>query len=363
MSVSWLGLVGAGLGTFLTPCVLPLIPVYLTALAGADIRRPELVNRRQLLVRALLFSAGFMIIFVLLGMAASSLGSFLLDKRHWLKLAGGLIVLLFGLHFVGLMRMSFLERTIRIDDRRAQTRFGWLNALIMGLVFAAGWSPCAGPILGSVLAYTASQTANPWQGAFYLLLYGLGFALPLLLVALFAGVALGWLKKLSTQLGKIEKIIGAALVVVGLAMLVDVWAAAPSGPPLQTAAPSVGEPTLLIFTSENCGVCQRNKAVMDAVTQRCDGRKVRVRQVELTTPEGRAEARKHRLVATPTFIFMDAEGHEVARLVGEQSEQTLLQALSALRGEPCPGLSPLGDYLFLPQSSPDASGCRDRSSP
>jgi cytochrome c-type biogenesis protein len=363
MSIGWLGLLGAGLGTFLTPCVLPLVPVYLSALAGADIRHPELVNRRQLLARALLFSAGFMLVFVLLGMAASSLGGFLLEKRHWLKLAGGLIILLFGLHFVGLMRMSFLERTLRIDDRRAQTRFGSINALIMGLVFAAGWSPCAGPILGSVLAYTASQTADPWRGAFYLFLYGLGFALPLWLVALFAGAALGLLKKLSAQLVRIEKIIGAALVVVGLAMLVDVWAAAPLGPPPETAALAMDEPTLLIFTSENCGVCQRNKAVMDAITQRCDGKKVRVKQIELTTPEGRAEARKHRLVATPTFVFIDARGNEVARLVGEQSEQTLLQALSALRGEPCPGLSPLGDYLFLPQSRSDPSGCRDSSSP
>ncbi len=344
MDYSLLGIFGAGLATFFTPCVLPLVPVYLSALAGADIRRPEDFPRGRLLVRASLFSVGFLLVFILLGLAASSLGAFLNDHRHWLKAIGGVLVLLFGLHFLGLVKFEFLTRTVRADDRKLQTRFGAINAVLMGVVFAAGWSPCAGPILGSVLAYTASAAASPVRGAAYLSIYGLGFAIPLLLVAAFAEIALRWLRRISAHLGRLERIIGLLLVIVGASLLAGSLHSPDTVQPTATA-PIEQTPSMIIFTSNDCSVCQRAGPVMESITERCDGQKVRVRTVEITTPQGREEARRFRLVATPTFVFINHRGEEVARLVGEQTEQTLLQALSALRGEPCPGVGLLDPDL------------------
>lgn len=368
MTYGWLGLFGAGVMTFATPCILPLVPVYLSALVGSDIRDVTTLKKGTLLARAGLFAAGFLLVFMLLGMAASSLGAFLVGHRHWLQVGGGILIMIFGLHFLGLVRLGFLQRTVRADERRLHTRFGAVNAVLMGVVFAAGWSPCAGPILGSVLTYTASRTSDPWLGAAYLATYGLGFALPLLVVAAFTGVATRWLKKISPWLGRIEKAIGALLLVVAFSLVASgletesaTGTAADGGGELQQLVQN-GEPTMVIFTSANCHVCQRMKPLMRSITQQCDGNRVRVKTIDLATAEGRPFVGRYRLVATPTFVFLDGKGEEVARLVGEQTEATLKQALSALRGEPCPGLGllePGGKSLPLsfPEQGKESAAC------
>ena len=368
MTYGWLGLFGAGVMTFATPCILPLVPVYLSALVGSDIRDIAGLKKGTLLLRAGLFAVGFLLVFVLLGMAASSLGAFLVEHRNWLQVGGGILILIFGLHFLGLVRLGFLQRTVRADDRRLQTRFGAINAVLMGIVFAAGWSPCAGPILGSVLTYTASRTADPWLGAAYLAAYGSGFALPLLVVAAFAGVATRWLRKISPWLGRIEKVIGTLLVVVALSMLAGGLEAGTGGAPAAGAGGQQlrlvknGEPTMVIFTSRNCHVCQRMKPLMLSITRQCDGKRVRVKTIDLAAAGGREYIGRFHLVATPTFVFLDGDGREVARLVGEQSEDTLKQALSALRGEPCPGLGLLepggqSSPLSFPEQERDSAAC------
>ncbi|RME20099.1 MAG: hypothetical protein D6806_17035 [Deltaproteobacteria bacterium] len=363
MDFGWLGLFTAGLATFLTPCVLPLVPVYLTALLGADIRQVEGTRRLQLVTRALFFSIGFLSVFIALGVAASSVGSALSQARNWMKVFGGFLIILFGLHFLGFVRIPLLERTVRADDRKLQTRFGIVNAVIMGVVFAAGWSPCAGPILGAVLTYTASSAADPWLGAAYLATYGAGFALPLVIVSAFAGEAVKVLKKLTPHLRRIEAVIGALLVIVGLGLVHDGVA-----PPAKSSTPAVaeksgspadvteGEPVVLAFTSKDCAVCKRMKPVMESVRKQCDGRNVRVRIVEITEPENTSLVRRFHLLATPTFVFLDADGNEVARLVGEQTEQTLKQAISTLRGEPCPGVTLLPSLDGISKNR-SGSGC------
>lgn len=362
MSLDLLGVFGAGLLTFVTPCVLPLVPIYLAALVGGDLREVRGLQRGQLLARALLFSAGFILVFTLLGLTASSLGGFLLAHREVVQTAGAMLILIFGLKFLGLIQIPLLDRTVQADDRRWKTRFGWINALVMGVVFAAGWSPCAGPVLGSVLTYTASTTSDPWTGALYLATYGAGFALPLLLVALFARSGLGAVQRLGRLLPVFERAIGVLLVVVAGALAFDATTAADaatdakehqSGPCLVRGEQ---EPAMLVFTAENCPVCQRMQPVIDGIKQECHGKKVLIREVDLSGASGARIAKEHRLVGTPTFVFVDAAGEEVARLVGEQTETSLKQSLSALRGEPCPGLE-----LFQPESQLTPPGEEDPS--
>jgi len=221
MSIDLLGVFGAGALTFLTPCVLPLVPVYLAAVAGGDAARLSETGRSRLVLRAAAFSLGFIAVWSALGLAASSIGSFLPGHQGALKLASGLVLVVFGLKFLGVLRIPWLDRTVRADDRRVQNRIGIVNAAILGVVFALGWTPCVGPMLASVLAYTASSARNAWSGAGYLAVYGLGMTLPLLLVAVFAEAAGSVIKKIGPYLPRIERAIGVLLIGIGVLMVFE----------------------------------------------------------------------------------------------------------------------------------------------
>ncbi len=353
MNLDLLGIFGAGVLTFVTPCVLPLIPIYLSALVGGDFRASG--GRGQVMLRASWFTLGFMIIFVLLGLTASSVGSFLTDHKAAVQAFGAVLIALFGLKFLGIIRIPWLDQTIRANDQKFSTRFGWLNALVMGLVFAAGWSPCIGPVLGSVLTYTATATADPLAGAGYLAVYGLGFAIPLMVVAAFAEAGMRLLGKIGPHLRKIEMGLGALLIIVASTMALDALPAltAPTTEGTQVAEIE-DHPVMLAFTSQNCTICQGMKPTISGISNQCDGNGVRVKTIDLSQPEQRAMAAKYRIRGVPTFIFKDSDGQEVARLVGEQTERTLKQAISVLRGKPCPGLAVLDKdgHLHAPTDNP-----------
>jgi len=359
-----LTILGAGLLTFAAPCVLPLIPIYLAALVGGDVSNLQGAGRGRLLGRAGLFSLGFIAVFTVMGVAVSSVGAFLSEHRVVFQLSGAVLVLGFALKLLGVIQIPALERVARADDTKLQTRFGGINALIMGIVFAAGWSPCVGPVLGSVLTYTASATADPWMGALYLTTYGVGFALPLLLIAAFAKAGLRALDRLKPQLPRLEKVTGVLLLVVtgllvhGAAQGWDGSASPAAGPAEQPAAssqapllaaadpppasrPPEALPLMVEIYAEGCPICQRMEPLVDRLLSQCDERGVRVRKVDVSRPENRHLASRYRVLGVPTFLFLDAQGEEVARLVGEQTAGTLHQALAALSGEQCAGLGML----------------------
>jgi len=339
-----LGIFSAGLLTFVTPCVLPLIPIYLSALVGADISRIDSTARGQLLIRALLFSLGFIAVFTLMGLTASAIGGLLVKHKAILSGAGAILILVFGLKFLGLIRIPFFDKIIRANDSKFQTRFGSINALVMGVVFAAGWSPCVGPVLGSVLTYTASNTASPIQGAAYLAVYGFGFALPLLVTAIFAEAGIKFLKRINPLLPKIERAIGVFLVLVAMLLIFDIVPAldATDSEEIQNnelAAITGGNPLMVEFYSSSCTICEKMEPVVDSLSNQCNGKMVEIKKVDISKPENKHYQQKFRLIGVPTFLFLSDTEKEVARLVGEQTEQTLKQALSALRGKPCPGLA------------------------
>src|SRR5689334_18921156 len=170
---------GAGLASFLSPCVLPLIPSYITFITGLSLDDAGRA-RRATLVHALLFVLGFSLIFLALGVSATLIGRLLVTYRVWISRVGGLLVLAFGLYLLGVFKVGAFsrERRIHITDKP----LGYLGTVIVGIAFGAGWTPCIGPILGSILTYAATQ-GSVSRGVVLLGAYSLGLAVPFVLAA------------------------------------------------------------------------------------------------------------------------------------------------------------------------------------
>jgi cytochrome c-type biogenesis protein len=206
---------GAGLLSFLSPCVLPLIPGYLSFMTGLSVS--ELSSERRsvtrVLVPALLFVAGFTVVFVAYGASASVLGQLLLTYRDIAEKIAGIVLIGFGIVLLGIVKVPWLYAEARMD-MAATRRFGGGAALVMGMAFAAGWTPCVGPILGSILAL-AGSSGSVGRGALLLLVYSIGLGLPFVAVALLLGRLGGALRWMGRNGPLLNKIAGALLVLLG----------------------------------------------------------------------------------------------------------------------------------------------------
>ena len=205
----------AGLLSFLSPCVLPLIPSYVSFITGLsldDVQR----SRRITLIHSLLFIAGFTIVFLLLGATATVLGQVLVRQRDWVGRIGGVLVIVLGLYLLGVFNIGALatERRVHI----ATKPLGYLGTLLVGMAFAAGWTPCIGPILGGVLTYTASS-ADLNRGLVLLFAYSLGLAVPFLLAALMIDRFMELFQRYRGALLWMSRISGILLIAVGLLMI------------------------------------------------------------------------------------------------------------------------------------------------
>ena len=210
---------GAGLLSFISPCVLPLIPSYLTFVTGVGL--DDLGNqRRASLVHALLFVLGFTLIFVALGASATVLGRLLLAYRVWITRLGGALIVVFGLYLLGVIRVAAFDRERRVH--LANKPVGYLGSILVGIAFGAGWTPCLGPILGAILTYTAA-TADLSRGLPLLLAYSLGLALPFVAAAIAVEHFLATVGRLRPHLARVSQVSGALLVLVGLLMMFDVF--------------------------------------------------------------------------------------------------------------------------------------------
>jgi cytochrome c-type biogenesis protein len=207
----------AGLLSFLSPCVLPLVPSYLTFVTGMSLEDlQEGVNRRATFIHSVLFVLGFSLIFVLLGAAASFLGQFFRYYEAWIARVGGVIIIVLGLHLAGVLRLTPLmrERRVHLADKPV----GYLGTLGVGVAFGAGWTPCIGPILGAILTYGFSQDTM-WAGVGLLSVYSLGLAVPFLLAALALDWFLQVFKRFRRWIPVVEKASGVLLIVLGLLLL------------------------------------------------------------------------------------------------------------------------------------------------
>lgn len=213
--VTYAGALLAGLLSFASPCVLPLVLPYLSFLGGItldQLTEPDDATRRRVLVAAVAFVLGFTTVFVLLGAAATGLSQLLIANGDWLSRAAGVVIVVFGLHFLGLFRLGFLDREARLHVERRPT--GPLAAYVVGLAFAFGWTPCVGPVLASILTLAAGQE-DALQGAGLLAVYSLGIGLPFLTVALFAGRFLALMRRHRGLAHRVEQAMGALLVLMG----------------------------------------------------------------------------------------------------------------------------------------------------
>ncbi len=207
----------AGVLSFLSPCVLPLIPSYVTFITGMgleDISR----SRRATLVHALLFVLGFSLIFVGLGLSVTALGSVLYASKVWISRIGGALVILFGLYMLGVIRIDALMKDTRLH--LADKPVGYLGTVLVGLAFGAGWSPCIGPILGAILTY-AYAGGSVSHSATLLGTYSLGLAVPFVLSALAIDRFLTTFQRFRQYLGVVNKVAGVLLIVVGVLMLTN----------------------------------------------------------------------------------------------------------------------------------------------
>ena len=207
----------AGLLSFLSPCVLPLIPSYLTFVTGVGFDELQ-HSRRAALLHALLFVLGFTLIFVALGASATVLGRVLIAYRVWITRAGGALVVLFGLYLLGAVRIAALDRERRVH--LANKPVGYLGSVLVGIAFGAGWTPCLGPILGAILTYTAA-TADLSRGLPLLLAYSLGLALPFLVAAVAVERFLETVTRMRPYLARVSQVSGVLLVIVGVMMMLD----------------------------------------------------------------------------------------------------------------------------------------------
>ncbi len=218
--VSIFAVLFAGLISFLSPCVLPLVPPYIAYLAGASLERlaeaePEPRLRRDTIVAALLFVFGFSTVFVALGAGASAIGGLMRFYSHELAIIAGIAIIVMGLHFLGLTPIAFLNRQARLDMQRP---VGLWGAYLMGLAFALGWTPCIGPILATILAVAASESTVV-KGAGLLAIYSLGLGVPFIVAAFAVEPFAAFLARFRSHLVHVERAMGGLLVLTGIAFL------------------------------------------------------------------------------------------------------------------------------------------------
>ena len=213
----------AGLVSFVSPCVLPLVPAYLSFLTGSTLEELQssmaAPARARVIAHAVAFIIGFTIVFVALGASASAIGGVLKSNRVLIAQIGGVIIILLGLQMMGVFRLKFLAMDKRLHLQPRNRSF--LMSGVVGIAFAAGWSPCIGPILAAILAI-ASQAGGAAQGAWLLFIYSMGLAVPFIVLALAFGAVLPALNRMKRFLPAIEMAAGAFMIFVGI-VLINNW--------------------------------------------------------------------------------------------------------------------------------------------
>ena len=208
----------AGVLSFLSPCVLPIVPPYLAYMGGVSMTDMEedRAARRRVLMTAAFFVMGLSTVFLLLGIASSALGRSFLQYQDWFLTISGIVVMIFGAHFLGVYRIGFLDREARVDvgDKGGSA----MGAYILGLAFAFGWTPCLGPILGAILGLAASE-ADVGRGTTLLAVYAVGLGIPFLLVAAFFPRMKGFIGWMKRNTVRIERISGLLLWTIGFMMV------------------------------------------------------------------------------------------------------------------------------------------------
>lgn len=369
----------AGLLTFFSPCVLPLIPVYLSLMIGTGLEeaRRDGAGRFFLFLNSMFFAAGFIVVFTILGMSATAFGSLFLTNRTIFQQIGGLLVFTFGLKLLGYLKVDFLDIERRLHIKASGGRVLMLNSFLMGFFFAFGWTPCVGPVLGSILTYAAVSSPNFAEGGVMLCVYGAGLAVPLLLIPLFLGPLPKALEAIKRGLIVIEKAMGLILMAMGVLLVTDrieILEPAPAAVKIHadeafetgvkveaaeggllcepgqengacgiTDEPEIekilrGEvkkPAFIEFYGRNCPVCLKMLPAIKAIEKSCLNKNLTVLKIDIADEENRKLAKRHGVIGVPTFLFLDKNGREVSRLIGYQKIENIENILSVITSGEC----------------------------
>ena len=221
-SISYSAALIAGLLSFFSPCILPLIPAYFTFITGFSL--DELTEARgtrvrvRIILSTLSYVLGFSMIFILMGASASFLGGAIFEYRDWIRIIGGVAIILFGIHMTGLLRFKALEFERRLNIQKKPLHF--LGTFIVGMAFGAGWSPCIGPLLGSILIVAGNQDTVA-QGIGLLSVYAAGLAIPFLVLSIFIDSLITLIKKVSWSIKYINMTAGVLLLILGLLLVTN----------------------------------------------------------------------------------------------------------------------------------------------
>jgi cytochrome c-type biogenesis protein len=212
----------AGLLSFLSPCVLPLIPAYFTFITGfsleelTEYRNSEI--RKKVFLSTIFFVSGFSLVFILMGASASYLGGLMYKYRELIRIIGGIVIVLMGVHLTGIIHFRGLDFEKRINMEKKPLHF--FGTFIVGMAFGAGWSPCIGPLLGSIIIIAGSQE-TVWQGIVLLAIYSAGLAIPFIIMSVFINFLLIFIKKASRVLQYVNTVAGILLIIVGLILVTN----------------------------------------------------------------------------------------------------------------------------------------------
>jgi cytochrome c-type biogenesis protein len=221
-TVSYSAALLAGLLSFFSPCVLPLIPAYFTFITGFSLdeltTRQDMEIRKKVILSTIAYILGFSFIFILLGASASFLGSYLFQYINTIRIVGGVFIIIFGLHLTGVFRIRMLEFEKRVHLDKKPIHF--LGTFIIGMAFGTGWSPCIGPLLGSILIIAGSKD-TVFQGIGLLSVYSLGLGIPFLVLSIFINFILTFLKKAAPAMRYLNIIGGILLIIVGLLLVTN----------------------------------------------------------------------------------------------------------------------------------------------
>lgn len=358
MTLSFWGLFSAGLLTFLSPCVLPLIPVFIANLTLSE-------NKTQRILSSVWFVAGFTIVFIAMGVSIPLLASVLGSSKPWVMMLAGLMLVIFGIKMAKVFPIEnfkifeVLSKSFHLPNFALQLKKkvpAGIHGLLFGSLFGLSWTPCVGPILGGVLTYVASQESTPTQGALLLLPFALGIGIPIIIFAWGSQLFTPWLNRLKPYLPKIESAIGLGLFAFGVWIInqgrmiapptlsaqnsQEITAKDDHGKTIVLNSQSKQQTRVLFFYSEHCPICKAMEEFLPDFEKHCETENFEIFKINVNRIENFAAAQLYHVKAVPTISILNHQGDEVVHLVGYQSQSRLLDAVRTTSQLACKNVAP-----------------------